>query len=91
MLQLRQYWILNSLHSARDQTHTSAATGATAVRFLTQGATVRTPNYIFFSLGPYSLHMEDPRLEVKLELQLLAYTTATAMWGLIRVCDLHHS
>ena len=28
---------------------------------------------------------------VKLELQLLAYTTATATWDLSYVCDLHHS
>ena len=30
-------------------------------------------------LGPYPQHMEIPRLGVKLELQLPAYTTATAM------------
>ena len=35
--------------------------------------------------------MEVPRLGVKLELQLPAYTTATAMPDPIRVCDLHHS
>ena len=35
--------------------------------------------------------MEVPRLEVELELQLLAYTTATAMWDLSHVCDLYHS
>ena len=35
--------------------------------------------------------MEVPRLGVQLELQLLAYTTATATPGLSRVCDLHHS
>ena len=35
--------------------------------------------------------MEVPRLGVKLELQPLAYTTATAMWDLSYVCDLHHS
>jgi len=34
--------------------------------------------------------MEVPRLGVKLELELSAYTTATAMPGLGRVCDLHH-
>ena len=33
--------------------------------------------------------MEVPRLGVELELQLLA--TATAMWDLSHVCDLHHS
>ena len=31
-------------------------------------------------LGPYPWHMEVPRLGVKLELQLPAYTTATATW-----------
>ena len=35
--------------------------------------------------------MEVPRLGVELELQLLAYTTATATWDLSSVCDLHHS
>ena len=35
--------------------------------------------------------MEVPRLRVGLELQLLAYTTATATWDLSCVCDLHHS
>ena len=37
--------------------------------------------------------MEVPRLGVELELQLLAYTiaTATTTWDLSHVCDLHHS
>ena len=35
--------------------------------------------------------MEVPRRGVKLELQLLAYATATAMWDPSHVCDLHHS
>ena len=37
--------------------------------------------------------MEFPRLGVKSELQLMAYTTATAtaMQDLSLVCDLHHS
>ena len=34
--------------------------------------------------------MEAPRLGVKLELSLPAYTTATAMQYLSLVCDLHH-
>ena len=36
-------------------------------------------------------HMEVPRLGVKLELQLPAYTTATATQDLSHVCDLHYS
>ena len=35
--------------------------------------------------------MEVPRLEMQSELQLSAYTTATAMWDLSSICDLHHS
>ena len=42
-------------------------------------------------LGPRLWHMEVPRLGVELELQLLAYTTATAMPEPSCVCDLHHS
>ena len=35
--------------------------------------------------------MEVPRLGVKLELQLLAYTTVTATQDPSHVCHLHHS
>ena len=35
--------------------------------------------------------MEIPRLGVKSELQLPAYTTVTATWDPSRVWDLHHS
>ena len=35
--------------------------------------------------------MEVPRLGVESELQLLAYTTATATWDPSRICDPHHS
>jgi len=35
--------------------------------------------------------MEVPRLRVELELQLLAYTTATETWDPSCICDLHHS
>ena len=36
-------------------------------------------------------HMEVPRLGIKLELQLPAYTTATATWNPSHVCKLRHS
>ena len=42
-------------------------------------------------LGPRLRHMEVPRLGVKQELQLPAYTTATAMQDLSHVCNLYHS
>ena len=37
--------------------------------------------FSFVFLGPHLQHMEVPRLGVELELQLLAYTTATGTWG----------
>ena len=36
--------------------------------------------FFIFVLGPYPRHMEVPRLGIELELQLPAYTTATATW-----------
>ena len=39
---------------------------------------------IFFFLWLHLQHMEVPRLGVESELQLLAFTTATAMWDLRR-------
>ena len=38
-----------------------------------------------------SQHLEVPRLGVKLELQLLAYTTATATRDLSHICNLYRS
>ena len=43
--------------------------------------------FIFFFLGPHSWHMEVSRLGGKLELQLPAYATATAMQDLSCLCD----
>ena len=42
-------------------------------------------------LGPHPQYMEVPRLGVESELQLLAYTTATATRDPSRICNLHHS
>ena len=48
--------------------------------------------FLFFCfLGPYLWHAEVPRLGVKSELQLLAYTIATAMQDPRCTCALHHS
>ena len=44
--------------------------------------------YLLFRAAP--AHMEVPQLEVELELQLLAYTTATATWDPNLACGLHH-
>ena len=54
------------------------------------GWTFGTGDFFFF-LGPHLQHMEVPRLGVGLELQLPAYTPATATRDLSHVCDLHHS
>ena len=45
----------------------------------------------FFFLGLHLKHMVVPRLEVESELQLLAYTRATATSDLSRISDLYHS
>ena len=44
----------------------------------------------FVFLGSHSWHMEVPRLRVQLELQPLAYATATAVPDLSCMCNLHH-
>ena len=45
----------------------------------------------FVSLRLHPQHIEVPRLRVKSELQLPAYTRATATQGPSLICDLHHS
>ena len=49
--------------------------------------------FFFFSVfsGPYLWHMEVPRPGAESELQLPAYTTATAMPDPGHICNLHHS
>ena len=47
--------------------------------------------FFFCFLGPHLQHVEVPRLGVELELQLPAYTTATAMPDLNHLCDPHHN
>ena len=44
----------------------------------------------FVSLGLQPGHMDVPRLGLELELQPLAYPTATATADRSRICDLHH-
>ena len=47
-------------------------------------------SFLFF-LGPHLQHMEVSRLGVEWELQLLAYTIATATQNSSHICNLHHS
>ena len=47
--------------------------------------------FFFFFLELHLRHMQVPRLGLELELQLLAYITATAVSDLSLICDLHHS
>ena len=51
----------------------------------------KTPPLFFGSLGLRPQHMEVSGLGVKLELRLLAYTTATAKQDLSHICNLYHS
>ena len=45
--------------------------------------------FFFFFFGLHPWHMEVPRIEVKLELQLPVYTTAIETRDPYRICDLH--
>ena len=47
--------------------------------------------FFLFFLGLYPQHMKVPRLWVKSELQLLAYTRAIAIQDPSHIFDLHHS
>ena len=46
---------------------------------------------LFFFFWPHLWHMEIPRLGFESELQMLAYTTATATPDLSHICNLHPS
>ena len=46
--------------------------------------------FVLFCLGPHPQPMEVPKLGVKSELQLLAYSTATATPDPCCICNLHH-
>ena len=65
----------------------------TSILMLCTLFTELTPTCFFFFdfLGPLMFHMELPRLRVDSELQLPAYTTATARQDLSQVFDLHPS
>ena len=47
--------------------------------------------FFFCFLGLCPRHMEVPRSGAESELQVPAYTTATATWDPSHTCDLHHS
>ena len=46
---------------------------------------------LFVFLEPHLQPMESSRLEAELQLQLPAYTTATATWDPSHICNLYHS
>ena len=75
-----QSWYLHHLH------HGTASRGHFPFCFC-----IYLLSFLFFFLGLHLSHMEVSRLGIKLELQLLDFTTATATWDPSRVCDLHHS
>ena len=46
---------------------------------------------VLLFLGPHPWHMEVSRLGVESQLEMSAYTTATATRDLSHICELHHS
>ena len=86
----QQCWILNPLSEARDWTYNLIV--PSQIRF--HCTMVGTLNFIkfFFLISffsqPHLRHMEVPKLGIELELQLPAYTTATAILDLSYICDL---
>ena len=48
-------------------------------------------HFLFCFIGPHPWHVKIPTGGVGLEPQLQAYNTATAMWDLSCICDLHNS
>ena len=54
-------------------------------------AKIMTFFFFFTFLGSHPWHMEVPRRQLKLELQLPAYITATAMQDPNHICDHHRS
>ena len=75
-----------TLSKARDQTYNLMVPSQICFCCATTG----TPIYFVF-LGPHLRHIEVPGLRVKVELQLWAYATATAMPDLRCICSLHQS
>ena len=80
MSQLQKCWILNPPHQARDQIGTSTETSQIINSLCHSGNS--TPGVLFvcfllFRAAPVAY--EVPRLGVKSELQLPAYTTAITM------------
>ena len=85
-----QYRIPNPLSTARDRTH--ILMNISRIHFHCGAMGVPLLFILFFGfLGLCPQHVEVPRLGVESELQLLAYTTAKAMWDPSCVCNLYHS
>ena len=64
--------------------------GIWAISVIIHVSVLCNPIFFFGFLGLHPWHMEVPRLGVGWELQLPAYTTATATWDPSHVCDPHH-
>ena len=56
-----------------------------------EGDFIMDKSFFFVFLGLLPRHVEVPKLGVKSELWLLAYTTAIAMRDPSCICNLHHS
>ena len=91
---LRQSW--NGTGATRSQHHSGLLPARGSRKALKVAPLFTSTNFFFFFffLGPnpwHMWHMEFPRLGVKCELYLPAYTTATATQDPRCICDPHHS
>ena len=101
-LNLKTYLVLSSITPCLKMTHSILFFILVSILLLIKGTNpvffpqtkstvILSLTKVFFCfLGPHLQHMEVLRLGVLSELQLLAYTTATAAWDPSRVCNLHH-
>ena len=93
----RQCWILSPLSKARDRTCNLVVPSQIHQPLSHDGNSWVCFwlwffwSFCLFLLGPHLWHMEVPRLGVESELQLLAYTTATARRDPSHIYNLHHS
>ena len=87
-------WAHHATKTANSHNKTiSSNTLMTLYDLLIDSVSFLVSSFIFFFcfLGPHPQHMEVPRPDVQLELQLPAYTTATATPDSSCICDPEHS
>ena len=90
-----RYEVLSSGHTTgryEGKAELQFSAQADQVSLLCQAACLVLHLFVLFAfLGSHLWHMEVPRLRADWELQLPAYTKATAMPDLSHICNLDHS